>query len=204
MPQIGETKSGKEIGYARSTPHIWLACIDCGKERWVTLHKGIPVSKRCKTCSAKSPEKIKQLRAKLKGRTDMKRENHPCWKGGRRKNKDGYILISLPPDDFFYPMVNSSGCVAEHRLVVAKSLGRCLQPWELVHHKGIRYSDIRNKSDNLEDNLEITSSLGEHIANHSKGYADGYTKGLEDGRLKQIQELKQKVRELEEKANGFK
>lgn len=66
-----------------------------------------------------------------------------------------------------------------------------------VHHKGIRYGDdIRNKSDNLEDNLEVGGSLGEHSKLHAKGYEDGYAKGLIDGRIKQIQELKEEIRVL--------
>ena len=39
--------------------------------------------------------------------------------------------------------------------------------------------------------------MSEHIKNHSKGYGDGYRRGLIDGRLKQIQELKEKIRRLQ-------
>jgi len=78
---------------------------------------------------------------------------------------------------------------------MAKHLGRCLQSWELVHHKGIRHSGIENKSDNLEDNLSMTLK-GQHIRDHQKGYLLGYQKGLIDGRIKQIEELKQEVRLL--------
>jgi len=112
----------------------------------------------------------------------------PCWKGGRYKNADGYIVVRLDPTNFFRPMANKVGSVLEHRLVMAKHLGRCLQPWEIVHHKGIRYSGIENKSDNLRDNLELTSNLGEHSANHSKGYKDGYRKGYKDGKRQALQE----------------
>lgn len=94
------------------------------------------------------------------------------------------------PDDFFYSMAGSDGYVPEHRLVVAKSLGRCLQPWEIVHHKGVKYTGIENKQDNrYPENLELTSSLGEHSLSHSKGYRDGFTKGYSDGRDKKIKEL---------------
>lgn len=44
-------------------------------------------------------------------------------------------MIKLQPDNFFFPMTGHDGYVFEHRLVVAKALGRCLQCWEIVHHK---------------------------------------------------------------------
>ena len=78
----------------------------------------------------------------------------------------------------------------EHRLVVAKSLGRCLQAWEIVHHKnGI-------KDDNRIENLELSSSIGEHSTAHSRGYKDGYVKGLQDGRIRQMEDILKEVRLL--------
>ncbi len=35
---LGELKRGKEIG--KVGKFIWLACVDCGKERWVEIKKG--------------------------------------------------------------------------------------------------------------------------------------------------------------------
>lgn len=82
------------------------------------------------------------------------------WKGGRLYNERGYILILLRKDDFFYPMVNKHGYVLEHRLVVAKALGRCLQPWEIVHHKHARYpaGSVEDKRDNrYPENLQLVT-----------------------------------------------
>lgn len=128
-----------ELGYEdKSHYHIWHACIDCGKGRWVRYMEGKPESSRCRSCSS---------RLKAQGRTG---ENSPFWKGGRKVNGQGYILVLLQPDDFFYPMAKSSGYVLEHRLVVAKALGRCLHSWEIVHHKKGYAKDDNRYPETLE------------------------------------------------------
>ena len=167
MSTIGEIRRGREVGYKCGDKFIWHACMDCGRERWVQLLDDQPKNKRCKKCDGLT-----------------KRGKRVRWKGGRCIDKSsGYVSIWIAPDDFFYPMAMKKGYVSEHRLVMAKHLGRCLQPWEVVHHKGIRYIDIRNKSDNLIDNLKLTTA-GSHILEHSKGYRDGYRRGYEDGKRK--------------------
>ena len=180
MPKIGEIRKASEVGKKGKAKYIWHACEGCGKERWVQCRKGIPIRHLCPSCAM----------------TRTFGEGNRNWKGGRIKTSIGYISVRVYPDDFFYPMATKAGYVLEHRLVMAKKLGRCLQSWELVHHKGIRYSDIRNRADNLEDNLKMTTG-GSHAIEHSKGYHDGYAKGLIDGQLKQIKELKARIITLE-------
>ncbi len=114
---------------------------------------------------------------------------HSQWKGGRKNHSGGYSSVKIHPDDFFYPMANKTEYVLEHRLVMAKSLGRCLQPWEEVHHK----NGVRN--DNRLENLELTTK-GQHTKSHSKGYKDGYQKGLADGKTRQIEDLRKEIRVL--------
>ena len=179
QPELGEIRKAETIerpGYGR---YIWSACVDCGKRRWTILVKHKPYRIRCRSCSHKRI--IKEAAAQ--------------WKGGKHKNSGGYILIRIYPGDFFYPMAVGH-YVKEHRLVMAKHLGRCLQSWELVYHKnGL-------KDDNRIENLELTIT-GSHSIQHGKGYRDGYRQGYQDGQANQIRELKQEIKLLQWQVREF-
>lgn len=181
MPQLGEFATSKDLGLEgknKSRKYIWSACVDCGKERWVRYIKGQALSPRCPKCSSQ-----------VYGRSHIG-DKGSNWKGGRYQKCTGYVYVWLSRDDFYAPMLNRTGKMLEHRLVMARHLGRCLQLWEHVHHKnGI-------KNDNRIENLELTVGLN-HSKDHSRGYRDGYTKGLADGKTKQIQLLKKCISGLE-------
>lgn len=173
---LGDTVKGSEIGLKYPNVYVWTVCPDCQNERWVMQSKTklSHFTGLCVTCSRKRNFNISRAVGK----------KHGNWKGGKWEDETGYIMIKLRPEDFFYPMANKAGYVKEHRLVMAKHLGRCLQSWEWVHHKGTRYTDRANKSDNLVDNLEL-STAGSHSKAHSNGYRDGYKKGLREGLIVQ-------------------
>ena len=140
MPEIGEIKRGTEIGYKNNMGHIWHACEKCGKERWVIIKGGIPKTTLCHHCAA-----------------SINGKDNANWRGGKTIDNGKYVLIRLYPDDFFYPMVGTNGYVREHRLVMAKHLGRCLLPWEVVHHKN------SDKQDNRIENLQLLPHQKFHI-----------------------------------------
>jgi len=158
IPQLGEIKKGKEIGYTGLASYfIWHACIDCGKQRWTgfSIKKNQVRRLHCPSCGHKAFTKSQPC-------AQRRRENSPNWKGGR-KQFGGYIHIYLAPDDFFYPMADKQGYVREHRLVVAKALGRNLHSWEIIHHKHAKYpaGSVEDKQDNrYPENLQLVSDLG--------------------------------------------
>ncbi len=130
-------KRGREIGRFKSPSrsYIFHVCPICDKQRWVALIMGNAESDRCNQC-------------KWDGR---KGENHPRWVKNNYQSFQGYIQTRLHKDDFFYSMTDRKGWVFEHRLVIAKSLGRCLHLWEIVHH----INHIKN--DNRLENLQLIS-----------------------------------------------
>ena len=86
-----------------------------------------------------SPQARQASRIVHKGRRSY------SWKGGRRKDRFGYIQIWMPE----HPNAKMKGYIHEHRLVMSKHLGRSLTKKEFVHHKnGI-------KDDNRLANLEL-------------------------------------------------
>lgn len=139
MPQIGEIKGGQEVGYKYSGKVIWHACIDCGKERWVAYKKGLLQRFRCLSCSQRE-------RTRVDG-TNLN------WEPRHRDGGD-YIQVYLLPTDFFYAMTKQNGYVLEHRLIMAKHLGRNLHLWEIVHHKN------HKRDDNRIENLQLISIDG--------------------------------------------
>ena len=178
-PEIGEIRRAKEFGLKGTKRYIWHACEGCGKERWVEIQKGKPKSHLCEKCGCKLREVTKRG---LDG-----------WysRGQRHITPNGYVLVTLQPEDkFFLPMIRTRYHIFEHRLVMAKRLGRNLQSWEIVHHKN------GDKTDNRIENLELSMN-GAHALNHSRGYKDGYKQGLQDGRDGQIQELQDRISNLE-------
>lgn len=152
-----------------------MRCLDCGNERIVRLSSIRASVKRekhtglCRECSYKI-------------RRGRKMSHAP----ERSKNPYGYIRVWISPDDFFAPMLRKDGRVLEHRLIMARHLGRCLQSWEQVHHKN------GEREDNRIENLELTTN-GSHQIAHHKGYRDGFQKGLVDGRKEADQEKVQEI-----------
>lgn len=191
-PVVGEIRSGKDIGRGKlgrtsKQAYSWQPCKMCGKARWIS-HRWFLIgkSKICQRCYHNN---------------HLTKENHPGWKGGRYTRPDGHVMVHVDRSDQpWFKMVGYEsktqdyGYILEHRLVMAKYLGRVLSQKEVVHHRnGV-------KDDNRIENLEVMAHFA-HAKEHCKGYRDGYAKGLADGTAAQVKLLTARIAELESQAN---
>ena len=83
--------------------------------------------------------------------------SHGQWKGGRWVNGYGYVKVMVSDDDPLACMREANGYVSEHRLILARRMGRPLRLEETVHHLN------GNRADNSDENLEL------RVGRHGKG-----------------------------------
>ena len=104
--------------------------------------------------------RLEDLWMKTRSRSDSAKKGakSPCWKGGRRIDKRGYVLVR-----------HNVAYVFEHRLVMEQHLGRELKEEEIVHHKN------GDKQDNRIENLELCTA-SEHRTKHALPAAKWATK----------------------------
>ena len=96
-----------------------------------------------------------EVKARL-SRAKTGRYFRPSKYGGHTKlRKDGYVAIYIPK----HPHSTNDGYVMEHILVMEESIGRYLNPDEVVHHK----NHIR--TDNRIENLQLMT-FKEHARFH--------------------------------------
>jgi len=156
MPKVGDIIHGRDLGKQGTQAikkYIFAECPSCGMTRWLTLrqsnNRGVS---RCNSCCGKETNTAGHL-------PHGKMENSPRWKGGR-SNRGHYIYVRLYDNDPYFPMAihqkRGGGEILEHRLIMARHIGRMLTRQEHVHHKN------GNKKDNRLENLELVSP-----ANHS-------------------------------------
>lgn len=81
------------------------------------------------------------------------------WRGGLCRTGSGYILELVPPGNPLSSMRTRAGYVMQHRLVMARHLGRALAENETVHHVN------GDKTDNRIENLQLRRGK------HGKGAA---------------------------------
>jgi lambda repressor-like predicted transcriptional regulator len=81
------------------------------------------------------------------------------WRGGRMIESKGYARVWIDPSDPMAVMKDKGGYVSEHRLILARKIGRPIRADETVHHID------GDRMNNDPANLELRQGRhGKHVA----------------------------------------
>lgn len=153
---ILEPASPKAYGNARIMIPMWKCRCACGTA-FIANDNSLRMGKT-KSCGCIRRE---TAWGHMNARNVKRGCGHPRWKGGRNLTQFGYVEVWVSQDDPYFCMTRShtgaGGYVYEHRLLIAKELGRPLRCTESVHH----INGVRN--DNRLENLQLMH----------KAYTDG-------------------------------
>jgi hypothetical protein len=161
-----------------------IACRCCGKktwkpEAWIRKAENSYCSRSCRGKIATGPilvaNKFDRTGMKFPG-TGMTGEKNPAWKGGvtyfKRKGKyaNQKIKYVICPQEFA-SMARKDGYVMEHRLNLAKAIGRALTRMECVHHVN------HDATDNRLENLMLFATNSDHKRFEHHGTPDPIWRG---------------------------
>ena len=178
---VNKARRGKVPPGLRAKQMTTMTCLQCGQEfqvykNWVRRGRRKFCSLECRNkhqstlTGEASPHYAQahseETKAKIAASRRAKDYTGPragSWRGGKCQ-VDGYALIKptfLSPEHqaLVAPMVQKNGYVLEHRVMMAITLGRPLQPFEVVHHRN------GNKTDNRPENL-ILRDRAKHSWEH--------------------------------------
>lgn len=170
MTEIGTEINGKDLERTIDCLYIYVLCPQCGKPKWMrksSYKRGVNLL--CRSCGG--------------AQGMMNRGRY-----GRKKCHEGYIRVVVHPLDPLRVMCGKTAWCFEHRLVMARHLGRALLPSEFVHHiNGI-------KDDNRIENLELISKSSHSIKNKLCAHCE---------LRKEIRLLHWQIKELQEQVTNL-
>jgi endogenous inhibitor of DNA gyrase (YacG/DUF329 family) len=176
---ISAARKGKP---AHNDQRITIPCAECSTpvkipQAWAKRNEQTFCSRQCNGAArgrqwATHGHKGSAARKNFVG---LKMEKNPAWKGGvtYKRPKGNYVgprYVRCPPE--WLSMARADGYIMEHRLIMARRLGRPLLRTEVVNHIN------HDPRDNRRENLELYPSNGDHKRGEVGRYAPGVANRL--------------------------